>query len=104
VIAFFGKEEFMWLRLTDGKQYDLLECNQECNPETGEHTLVCVLSKDYEFAEVVEELKKDEIAEILSVMDESGFIFQSKEYNNAALVTNDIKTGKITIKFNNQKK
>jgi len=93
----------MVLRLTDGSQYDLQDCKQECDPESGDDMLICTLSKEYDFNEVTKILKKDEIAEIISVLDETGFIFQSNDYTNVASITNDIKTKTITIKFNNKK-
>lgn len=99
----------MELRLTDGLELHLLDCSQEYNPETGEKALICVLSKEYTFNEISAELNKSEIAEILSVFEDKegdcrDMIFQSKEYTNVASVSNDIKTGMITVKFNNQKR
>ena len=90
----------MRLRLTNGEDYSLTSCKQECEPETGENLLTCTLTKEYDFEEIIKILKMPEIAEIITVYnDDNEMAFQSKDYKKIYFVEKDISTGLITIKF-----
>ena len=92
----------MTIRLTDGTELELLSCNQECDAKTNDNLLICELTKGYEFNEISDILKKENISEILTVFDDNRTVaFQSKDYNRVLSVTHDVFTDTITIKFKN---